>query len=135
MANQTCAALTVHIFTAGGALPVSDAWIRLSGNFDEEVYDRTRLSDRAGICVFSEVPCPPRENSLSPGGAQSAFSTYDLEIYHEGFFPKVIRNLAFFEGIETIQNVDLIPYARFHGEPMYPRGNLVVNSAENENLL
>ncbi len=135
MPENNQATLTVRLTTGGGAIPIEGGVVRLSGNQSEnESYDLSQLTDRAGIARFSGIPTPDIEGSLSPGAPGPAYYTYTLEIFKEGYFAVIIRNISFFEGIETIQKIDLVPYATFDGQPEYPRDRIVIDSAENTDL-
>ena len=135
MQETVKARLTVNLRTAGGTLPVEGGLVRLRGN--EEIdrdYDVSLLTDRSGIARFENIPAPAAGASTSPDSPPPAYYIYTLEIFKDGYFPVLIRNVSFFGGIETIQNVAMIPYALYEGKAEPPLDLIVINSAENEDL-
>ena len=102
--------LRVRSFTAGGAIPIEGAVIRLHGA-DEENYElfRSVITDRDGVGFFKELPTPNVSFSLSPRPQESPYALYDLEITAEGYDPQIIKGVQVFPGIESYQPINLIP--------------------------
>ena len=102
--------LRIRAFTAGGAIPVSGAIVRLWGA-DEENRDfiRSTITDRDGGGFFTDVPAPSVEYSLTPDPAERPFATYDLEVVAKGYATQKISGVSVFSGIESYQPLNLIP--------------------------
>ena len=107
---ESSGTLRVRIFTAGGALPISDAVIRLFGSDEENLgFAASRITDRDGVSVFSELPAPPIKYSMAPNPTERPFSTYRMEVFAEGYSEKLINEVTVFSGIESYQPVNLLP--------------------------
>lgn len=104
--------LRVRAFTAGGALPVSGALIRLWGA-DEENRDTVRslITDRDGVGIFVDLPTPNIKYSMTPDPAERPYALYRLEVLSEGYADRVIEEVQVFSGIESYQPLNLIPTA------------------------
>ncbi len=104
------ATLVVQVSAAQGAYPIERATVIVES--DDE-YDRlvplSAETDRDGKTPPFVLPTPPRINSLSPNASEVAFATYRVFVNKEGYYPKLIRNLPMFEGIDTTLPVNLIP--------------------------
>lgn len=102
--------LRVRTFTAGGALPIPDAIVRIFGADEENrSFARSTVTDRDGVGIFNNVPAPSVEYSLSPNPEERPFSTYSLEVNAEGYATQFIRDVTVFSGIESYQPINLIP--------------------------
>ena len=102
--------LRVRSFTAGGAIPIKGAIVRLRGG-DEENHElfRSVVTDRDGVGYFEELPTPNVSYSLSPRPKEAPYALYDLEITAEGYDSKTIQGVQVFPGIESYQPINLIP--------------------------
>ena len=125
MLNKT-GYLTVRAYTAGGALPVEGAIVRIRGAEDgnrDVIY--SLLTDRDGITDKVSLPAPPRELSESPSPTDVPFAIYDIEIVKDGYFTKRLNNIPVFEGINSEQLIAMIPSSG--GGENYPLGNINAN--------
>lgn len=126
--------LRVRAYTAGGALPVEGAVVRVMGSGeDNRLVSFTSLTDRDGLSDKFTLPAPSVEYSLTPSPAELPYSVYDLEISKRGYFTKSIRGLTMFSGINSIQLVDMVPGSGKMTED-YPRGNINYIIPENTDL-
>lgn len=126
--------LTVRTYTAGGALPVSGALVRIQGAEEANRFvSYTLITDRDGLTPRITLPAPSVSYSLSPGPAESPYSIYDVEISASGYYTKRINGLTVFSGIDSVQQVNLIPASATPGAD-YPRGNVNATIPENQDL-
>lgn len=104
------ASLVVQVSAAQGAYPIERATVIVES--DDE-YDRlvplSAETDIDGNTPPFVLPTPPRINSLSPNASEVAFATYRVFVNREGYYPKLIRNLPMFEGVNTTLPVNLVP--------------------------
>lgn len=127
--------LRVNTYTAGGALPISSAIIRIIGNSEENSYIQySVLTDIDGVTEIISLPAPSREYSQNPGSPEQSYALYDIEITAPGYYTKKLYDVAVFEGTETIQSVNMIPLPMMDSDVTYPRDNLTAVSKENERL-
>ncbi len=94
----------VFATTAGGALPVPDAIVEVARN-GEMLY--TLETNVVGETSPVTLDAPDVSNTLEPG--RVAYSTYDVLVTKPGFTPVRINDVQVFDGIESIQNVTLLP--------------------------
>ena len=127
--------LYVRAFTAGGALPVRDAVVRISGADENNRYVTfSILTDVNGVAAFDNLPAPIPAYSLSPSPAETPFSVYDVEASKEGYYSKKINDVAVFPGEVAVLPINMIPVTLGNGGSNYPLGTLDTTVVENELL-
>jgi hypothetical protein len=112
--------LSVRAYTAGGAIPIKGAVVRIFGAEDENrevVY--SLLTDEDGITEHISLPTPPRGLSEIPDSTVPPFAIYNVEVEKDGYFSKRLYNLPVFEGVNSEQPIAMIPLSYD-----LPRGNL-----------
>ena len=126
--------ISVRVYTAGGALPVENAVVRITGaDEDDRFVEYSVLTDNDGLTKIIALPSPSKAFSLSPGAAEAPYSIYDIEITSNGFYTKNIKSVAVFSGVKSLLEVNMIPISPIENG-LYPRGNLDAFVYENENL-
>ena len=116
--------LSVRAFTAGGALPVGDAVVRIFGAEEDNRYvANSLLTDSDGITPIVSLPAPNVSYSLSPSAARLPYSVYDIEVSAAGYYPKRIYGVPIYSGIYSLLPFNMIPE---NGSDLsdYPRGNV-----------
>ena len=102
--------LTVRAFTSQAQLPVPGATVIISGPSEDG--RRTVLSiqttDSSGTTPPVQLDAPDLSLSEEPGGA-APFSDYALVVEHPDYYLATFEQLQVFPGVETVQNVPLIP--------------------------
>ncbi len=127
--------LRIRTYTAGGALPVNNALVKIRGaEEDNRLISYTLITDRDGLTPLVTLPAPNVEFSLSPGPIEKPYSVYDVEISAPGFYTKRISGLTVFPGVNSIQLVNMIPSSGNSAEE-YPRGNINTVIPETNDLL
>ena len=112
--------LSIRAYTAGGALPVQGAVIRIFGAEDENrEVAYSLLTDEDGVTEHISLPTPPRVLSEIPNSPAPPFALYDIEVDKEGYFSKRLYNIPVFEGINSEQPIAMIPLSED-----FPRGSL-----------
>ena len=102
--------LRIRIYTAGGALPVEGAIVRIRGADEDNGYVVHQLvTDIDGLTPAISLPAPSADYSLFPDPSEQPFASYNIEISANGFLDKKINGLTVFSGIESIQLVNMIP--------------------------
>lgn len=127
--------LRIRTYTAGGALPVNNALVKIQGAEEgNRLISYTLITDRDGLTPLVTLPAPNVEFSLSPGPGEKPYSVYDVEISAPGFYTKRISGLTVFPGVNSIQLVNMIPSSGNSAEE-YPRGNINTVIPETNDLL
>ena len=108
-ARSSVGYLTVMVSTARGAIPLEGATVNIR-NDDEENSEVifSLLSDRDGKTPKVSLSTPPTENSEAPGMAP-AFSTYNIDVFKEGYIPLFFHNVPIFPGVISIQPAVMVP--------------------------
>ena len=102
--------LRVRTYTAGGALPVKDAIVRIMGaEEDNRFVSYSLVTDRDGQTEVVSLPAPSVNYSLSPDPAELPYSVYDLVITAPGYLTKRISGLTIFSGVNSVQLINMIP--------------------------
>lgn len=131
---ESSGTLRVRAYTAGGALPVEGAIVRVTGaSEDTRLVAFTSVTDPDGQTEIFTLPAPAVNYSLAPSPAEAPYSLYDLEISKSGFFTKRIRGLTVFPGINSIQLIAMVPGSGVLSED-YPRGSVNYIIPENTDL-
>ena len=116
--------LRVRTYTAGGALPVKDAIVRITGaEEDNRFVSYSLVTDRDGQTDVVSLPAPSVNYSLSPGPAELPYSVYDLVITAPGYLTKRISGLTIFSGVNSVQLINMIPGSGILPEN-YPIGSI-----------
>lgn len=102
--------LRVQVSAADQAFPIQNADVVVSKRFgnDDSVFFEEH-TDASGVMNRVTLPAPDRILSGAPSAALQPYSTYDISVSHPGFVTVLLKNAVVFDGIETIQQVVLIP--------------------------
>lgn len=115
--------LTVRAVT-GGAYPVKNALVRILGaQEDNRGVAYTLLTDVDGLTSTVSLPAPSVSYSLADGASEAPYSIYNLEIDSEGYYSKRIYGLMIFSGVDSLQQIDMIPISN-NASDGYPDGNI-----------
>ena len=102
--------LIVRVFTSQAQLPVSGATVIISSRTEDNRYNifSIQTTDSSGSTKSFKLDAPDLALSESPGGGPP-FSDYSLVVEHPGYYLATFEKLQIFPGIETVQNVPLVP--------------------------
>ncbi len=120
--------MTVRAYTAGGALPISDATVRIFGAEEDNkdvVFSLT--TDEDGVTKPVTLPAPDISISLDPNAKEKPYSLYNIEIFKDGYYSKRLYNIPVFPNTNSEQLLAMIPFSSFPSN--YPRGSV---NTENE---
>jgi hypothetical protein len=107
--------LIFRVATAGGAIPLENAEVRVSYHTNGEGADRGRvitvmLTDRDGKTPPLSLDAPSGALSMSPStNGVLPFALYDAEVFLDGFYRQEYTQIPIFDRIVSIQPVNLIP--------------------------
>ena len=126
--------LIVNVSTARGAIPLSGASVTV---FDSSVEGNPLVTsvstDTSGKTTKIALATPDRAESESPG-AKKPFATYMVQVSHEGYYTVTNNGVPVFDGVTSIQPVEMIPLADKDSENVYPRDSLEIDENEPQNL-
>lgn len=98
----------VHVYTARRAYPICNAKVEISKTINNKNYLRSFNTDISGSTEIITLPAPPKYLSLEPGYAHP-YATYKIKVSHPDFSTVEHNDLRVFEGIVSLQNIDLVP--------------------------
>ena len=127
--------LIVKVSTASGAIPVEGVTVIVRGN-EEEQADilLSLLTDRDGLTKKVSLPAPARALSGAPSPASKPYSTYNIDVFKEGYYPQHYNRVPIFDGIVAVQNAAIIPISEFDARNPYYSDGQIFEEYENENL-
>ena len=102
--------LVVRAFTSQAQLPVSGATVIISSPSEDgrRKVLSIQMTDESGGTKPIELEAPDKGLSEGPGQAVP-FSDYSLVVEHPEYYLATFEKLQVFPGVETVQNVPLIP--------------------------
>lgn len=103
--------INVGVFTASGALPVPDAVVTLYHTYEagEEHVLYHLVTDESGIIPRMEVPV---EYQGADQQTEYYYSTYNLRVQADGYYPYNLLDIQVFPDIATNYRINMIPAAR-----------------------
>lgn len=107
--NPNFGTLLFQVTGGQGAFPVAGATVVVSKPLnDRQTLSITITTDESGKTEPLSLPAPSRELSQAPNGGV-VFAAYQAEVSAPHYITEEIRNLPVFDGITTIQPVNLKP--------------------------
>lgn len=102
--------LIVHTFVSRAQIPVAGATVVVAVPVPDGRHKvlAVRITDESGIAGPFQLPAPNISGSLSPD-MPDPFSSYILLVEHPNFEPATFLDLQIFPGIQTVQDVPLVP--------------------------
>lgn len=107
--------LIIRVYAAQAEIPISGATVAVTerngtGGKRNLLFIRTTSS--SGETEVMTLPTPPRWESQQPQ-RQTPYAVCDIWVEHPDFVPALIENAQIFPGVETVQNVQMIPLAEW----------------------
>ncbi len=107
--------ILVNVTAVERLFPVENAKVTV---FKGDVLSMERLdedtTDQSGKTKLFSLPAPPISLAQNENNTKPVFSTYNILTEADGFLPTVNYNAAVFDGVTSIQNVNLIPKTSFN---------------------
>lgn len=103
--------LIVRVFVSRAQFPVSGATVIVSTPNGDGRYRLVSIqqTDESGVAGPVTLYAPDKSESLTPGNNGTSFSSYTLVVEHPDYQLAVFDDLQIFSGVETVQDVPLIP--------------------------
>ena len=109
--NPDSGVIKTQVFTARRTYPVENAQVNLYKVFPDGAYlIDSQFTDRSGQVKLVTVPALERSLSETPGDP-APYVSYRITVSHPDFMDAVIEQVPVFEGVTSLQAVDLIPAA------------------------
>ena len=116
--------------TAGGALPVNDAVVRIRSVSGELLYEAPIPMGDEGISRVFELEVPDAELSFDPAEVPSPYGTYNVEVLAGDFVNTFVNGVQIFAGREAILRIPMQPRSA-----SFPAGDLPLTFAIPPNAL
>jgi len=105
--------LTVRVYTSQAQIPVPGATVVVTrrGKQGKKELISVQVTDSSGLAKTIRIPTPPAEESTSPEGENGAppFSVCTVWAEHPGFAMLELEGVQIFPGVETMQDMELLP--------------------------
>ncbi len=127
--NSRTGYLKVQVFAGRGTVPIEKAVVTVSKQIGDQRYElATLVTDENGITEKISLPAPPQILSEQPGNYKP-YATYDVRTTYPDFMAVNNLSVPVFEGIVSLQNVNLNPLIEGNGKT-----EEFFSETENENL-
>jgi len=116
--------LVVSARTANGAIPIENALVNIYENIEDNgamqngYLLHTLKTNSLGQTEKIALPTKSASLSTEPGNARP-FLSYNVFVSSEGFFDSDVINVPIFQGITSIQPVNLIPVSEYSNPNNY----------------
>lgn len=108
--NTGKGSIQFKVYTAREAMPIAEAKCVISKKIGGTARKlQTLITDSSGQTPPETLPAPSRELSQSFENTVQPFSLYDASIKKDGFADVILRDIPVFDGVQSIQNVSMIP--------------------------
>ena len=127
--------LIVKVSTASGAIPLESVTVIVQGKEDENSDVLiSLLTDRNGLTPKISLPAPSKELSGAPSPSSKPYSSYNIDVYKEGYYPQHYTGVPIFDGITAIQNARIIPISEFDAKDPFYTPQSIFEEYENPDL-
>lgn len=114
--NPDFGTLLFQVTGGQGAFPIGGATVVITKNLtDGHALSITTTTDESGKTQEFSLPAPHKNISQTPN-ERDYFATYDAVITAPGYIAVTVRDIPIFDGITTIQPVNLSP--NLTGQPV-----------------
>lgn len=105
--------LRVRVYTSVAQIPVEGATVVVTGTGEGGRYKliSVQSTDRSGLIRPVTIPTPDAGESTAPNGSETErpYAVCSVWAEHPGFAMLKVEGVQIFPGVETVQNIELIP--------------------------
>jgi hypothetical protein len=105
--------LTIRVYTAQAQIPVEGATVVVTELGENGKYDllSVQITDDSGRVKSVSISAPAVGESTQPnaGQTQPPFTLCNVWAEHPGYAMLKVEGVQIFPGVETVQNIELIP--------------------------
>lgn len=102
--------ILVNVTTIQGLYPIPNAHITIfKGNIEAMEKIKESTTDQSGKTEIIPLPAPSSELAQDSDNTTLPYATYNILTEVDGFLPAINYDAAVFDGVTSIQNVNLIP--------------------------
>lgn len=126
--------LIVNVVTARGAIPLAGAAVTI---YDNDTVGKPIIvvlyTDTSGKTERYALPAPSRELTQQPCVIKP-YATYMIQVNMDGFYTVTNNNVPIFDGVTSIQPVEMVPLAEFNSDSVYPHIGLEIDGKDTPKL-
>ena len=115
-AEQAAGKLTVRVYTSQAQIPIAGATVVVTapGTGGKRKLLSVQATDRSGEIRPIQISTPVAAESTSPHlpGGEAPFAVCNVWAEHPGYTMLEAEGVQIFPGVETVQNMELIPLPR-----------------------
>ena len=115
-AEQAAGTLTVRVYTSQAQIPIAGATVVVTapGKSGKRKLLSVQSTDRSGEVRTISIPTPELGESTSPHqqGGEAPFAVCNVWAEHPGYTMLEAEGVQIFPGVETVQDMELIPLPR-----------------------
>ena len=127
--------LIVKVSTANGAIPIENASVIVQGkNENNQNVLLSFLTDRDGLTPRITLYAPEKELSEVPSPKSKPYSTYNIDVFKDGYYPQHYNGVPIFQNVTAIQYAHIIPFVEFDAQNPFTTEGDIFNEYENPNL-
>ncbi len=132
--NKSVGYLVVNVSTARGAIPLPDATVTVYYDTPDNTDVHSVLTtNMSGKTDKISLPAPARSLSEIPGN-EKPYATYTISVDKDGYYPANSTAVPIFEGITSIQPIEMLPLAEYNSDKVFPRYGLDITQEKDQNL-
>ncbi len=115
--------LIVNVTTIRGLYPVKNALVTVfKGGVDNmEVVARLNTDESGKTPIFT-LPAPPAVLTENPENTVRPYAFYNILTEADGFVDNINYNATIFDGITSLQNVNMVPLSNGNNQPIVSDG-------------
>ena len=111
--------LVVNVTTIGGLYPVKNAIVTVfKGGADNMEMIAQFNTDESGKTPAFTLPAPPAALTENPQNTVRPYAFYNILTQADGFIDNINYNAAIFDGVTSLQNVNMIPLSKENNQPI-----------------
>ncbi|MDE5946266.1 MAG: hypothetical protein K2G63_03005, partial [Oscillospiraceae bacterium] len=109
--------ISVDVRTGENASPVQGASVIITSIADGNlIFKATRTTDESGQIKKIALPTPSVKLSMDSENNIKPYSTYDINVYADGFFRERSIDVPVFSGITSVQQFNMVPVPLYMSE-------------------
>ena len=103
--------LAVRVYTSQAELPLEGASVAVlqKGRFGRYDLLSIQAADRSGLIQSVEIPTPVAAAGLNSNTGDVPYALCTIWAEYPGYYMLEVENVQIFPGVETVQNMELIP--------------------------
>ena len=126
--------LIVNVATARGAIPLPGASVTVYYEEPDNTGIHSVLTtDMSGKTEKIPLPAPNRALSETPGNIKP-YATYTVTAEKDGYYTATGTAIPIFEGITSIQPLEMLPQAEYEPDKIFPRFGLDIVEDRDQKL-